>query len=179
MHYVKRRSMLVWGGIIFIFYLVLTKIDLIVHYDLYRYGLIFSTEWALPYWYCLTFSFWALAALSVASYWLESRNKNKYLVILIVITILIPYHFGFEDVLWFAWRGEFPAENVVWTWYKLNDFFPPWTTSKHLIYWAIGTTILGACWVLFLAKKWIQFSFDYFRGYRPKKKRRLFKRQSS
>ncbi len=53
MHYVKRRSVLVWGGIIFIFYLVLTKIDLIVHYDLYRYGLIFSTEWAMPYWYCL------------------------------------------------------------------------------------------------------------------------------
>ena len=49
MHYVKRRSVLVWGGIIFIFYLVLTKIDLIVHYDLYRYGLIFSDEWAEPY----------------------------------------------------------------------------------------------------------------------------------
>ena len=179
MHYVKRRSVLIWGGIIFIFYLVLTKIDLIVHYDLYQYGLIFSTEWAEPYWYCLTFSFWTLAALSVASYWLESRNQNKYLVILIVLTILIPYHFGLEDVLWFTWQGEWPAENVEWTWYYLNDIFHPWTTSKHLIYWAAGMISLVACWTLFLAKKWVQFSFSYLKGYQPKKKRRLFKQQST
>lgn len=169
MHVVKRRNLLVWLLIIAIFYLILTKIDLIVHYDLYRYGLQFSGDWAEPYWWCLTASFLALAALSVSSYWLESRNKNKYLVILIVLTILVPYFFGVEDVLWFLWRGQFPANNVVWTWYWLNQYFPPWTTTKHLIYSAIGIAGLAACWTLFLAKKWVQFTFSYLREQHPNK----------
>jgi hypothetical protein len=102
------------------------------------------------------------------------REQDKYLAVLIVLTILVPYHVGFEDVLWFLWRGEFQAESVVWTWCFLNNIFPPWTTSKHLLFWAAGMIGLGACWALFLAKRWIKFSFNYFRGYHPKRKRKLF-----
>ncbi len=170
MHYVKRSNMLVWFGITAIFYLVLTKIDIIVHYQLYQYGLQFDDAWAEPYWICLTLSFMSLAAMSVSSYWLESRTKNKFLVILIVLTILVPYIFGFEDVIWFIWRGEFPAENVEWTWYWLHKYFPPWTTSKHITYCALGMAALALCWIVFLAKKWIQFSFGYLKRYKVKKK---------
>ena len=173
MHFVRRRNLLVWFAIIFIFFLVLTKIDLIVHYDLYHYGLQFSYEWAKPYWWCLTACFWTLAALSASSYWLESRSKNKYLVVLIILTILIPYHFGAEDVLWFLWRGQFPPDSVEWSWYWLNEYFPPWTTTKHLIYSTAGMIILGACWCLFLAKRWVQFTFEYLKKYRPSKKKRF------
>ncbi len=95
MQYVRRRNLIVWFAIILVFYLVLTKIDLIVHYDLYQYGLRFDPAWANPYWFCLTACFWGLAALSVASYWLESRNKNKYLCIILAVTFLIPFYFGF------------------------------------------------------------------------------------
>lgn len=173
MHFVRRRNLVIWAAMIFIFYLILTKIDLIVHHDLYRFGLQFSREWAMPYWICLTASFYCLAALSVASYWLESRSKNKYLVILIILTILIPYHFGAEDVMWFLWRGWFPPDDMEWEWYLLNGIFPPWTTTKHLIYFTAGMISLGACWCLFLMKRWIKFSFDYLKRYRPKKKRFL------
>lgn len=169
MQYVRRRNLFIWFMVIFAFYLVLTKIDLIVHYDLYQYGLRFDKQWAEPYWYCLTGCFWGLAALSVTSYWLESRNKNKYLCILIILTILIPYTFGFEDVLWFSWRGQFPAENVEWSWYWLNSYLPPWTTSRHIILSVIGLALLTVCWALFLGKKWIQFSFSYFRKFKPVK----------
>jgi len=169
MQYVRRRNLFIWFMVIFAFYLVLTKIDLIVHYDLYQYGLRFDKQWAEPYWYCLTGCFWGLAALSVTSYWLESRNKNKYLCILIILTILIPYTFGFEDVLWFSWRGQFPAENVEWSWYWLNSYLPPWTTSRHIIFSVIGLALLTVCWTLFLGKKWIQFSFNYFRKFKPVK----------
>jgi hypothetical protein len=169
MQYVNRRNLFIWFAIIFAFYLILTKIDLIVHYDLYQYGLRFDKRWAEPYWYCLTASFIGLAALSVSSYWLESRNKNKYLCILIVLTILVPYTFGFEDVLWFSWHGQFPAENVVWEWYWLNSYFSPWTTQKHIIYSIVGLGLLVACWGVFLGKKWVQFSFNYLRGYKPRK----------
>lgn len=169
MHYVRRRNLIVWFAIIFAFYLVLTKIDLIMHYDLYQYGLQFDLAWAEPYWLTLTASFWLLALLSVASYWLESRSKNIYLCILVVITVLLPYYFGFEDVLWFLWRGQFPAENVEWTWYWLNNYFPPWTTSKHILYSISGLVILGSCWALFLLKKWISFTFRYTQKYKPKK----------
>jgi hypothetical protein len=169
MQYVNRRNLFIWFAIIFAFYLILTKIDLIVHYDLYQYGLHFDKRWADPYWDCLTASFVGLAALSVSSYWLESRSKNKYLCILIVLTILIPYTFGFEDVLWFSWRGQFPAQSVVWEWYWLNAYFPPWTTQKHIIYSIFGLGLLAACWGVFLGKKWVQFSFSYLRGYKPRK----------
>jgi hypothetical protein len=168
---VSRRNLAVWFTIIGIFYLVLTRLDIIVHYELYRFGLQFSLEWAQPYWYVLTACYWCLAALSASSYWLESRSKNIYLVILIVLTILIPNYFGVEDILWFSWRGQFPAESVRWSWYWLDQYFPPWTTSRHIIYSATGILILAACWAVFVAKKWIQFSFSYLRGYRPKKKR--------
>lgn len=169
MQYVKRQNLIIWFAIIFVFYLVLTVIDIIVHYDLYQYGLRFDLRWAEPYWFCLTACFWALAALSVTSYWLESRNKNKYLCILIVLTILLPFYFGFEDVLWFLWRGQFPPETVEWTWYWLNNYFPPWTSQKHIIYASIGMGLLASCWGLFLGKKWITFSFSYFRKYKPRK----------
>lgn len=165
----RRRNLFIWFIIIFAFYLVLTKIDLIIHYDLYQYGLRFDKRWAEPYWDCLTGCFWGLAALSVTSYWLESRNKNKYLCILIILTILIPYYFGFEDVLWFLARGQFPAENVEWSWYWLNSYFPPWTTSRHIIYSASGLGLLAVCWAVFLRKKWIQFNFSYFRKFKPAK----------
>ncbi len=168
MQYVKRRTVIVWVAIILSLYLVLTKIDLIVHYDLYQYGLKFDLNWAQPYWNCLTACFWGLAALSVSSYWLESRSKNKYLCILIVLTILLPFYFGFEDDLWFLWRGQFPEETVEWTWYWLNAYFQPWTTSKHIAYSTVGLVLLASCWGLFLGKKWIQFSFDYFRKYKPR-----------
>ncbi|MFQ6074450.1 MAG: hypothetical protein ACE5KC_04440, partial [Candidatus Bathyarchaeia archaeon] len=35
----------------------LTRIDNIVHQDLYRYGLRFSYEWAMPYWTMTTLVF--------------------------------------------------------------------------------------------------------------------------
>ena len=165
MYFVNRRTLFVWLSIVFLFYLVLTKIDLIMHYDLYRFGLRFSYEWAQPYWLCLTLSFWGLAALAVSSYWLESRNKNRYLMVLTALTVLLPYHFGFEDVLWFVWRGQFPVEGVVWDWYWLNAYFAPWTTSKHIMYSTFGIVLLIACWVLFLAKGWVHFDFNYLRKY--------------
>lgn len=169
MQYVRRRNLLVWIAIILVFYLVLTKIDLIIHYDLYQYGLRFDLAWANPYWFCLTACFWALAALSVASYWLESREKNKYLCIILALTVLIPYYFGFEDVLWFLYRGQFPAPDVVWSWYWLNNYFPPWTTSKHIVYSVMGMVLLASFWGLFLGKRWISFSFRYFKKYKPGK----------
>ena len=169
MQYVERRHLIVWFAIILGFYVVLTKIDLIVHYDLYQFGLKFDLKWANPYWFCLTACFWGLTALSVASYWLESRSKNKYLCIILAFTILIPYYFGFEDVLWFLFHGQFPAANVVWDWFWLNNYFPPWTTSKHITYSAIGLVLLASFWGLFLGKKWISFTFNYFRKYKPGK----------
>ena len=173
MRFVRRRQVIVWFIIITVFYLVLTKIDLIVHYDLYRYGLQFDETWAVPYWQCLTIAFWSIVALSVSSYWLESRSKNIFLVILIIVTVIVPYTFGIEDVLWFIWLGEFPPESMEWTWYWLNEYFPPWTTKKHIIYSTTGMIILVTCWLLFLAKKWIQFSFGYLKRYSPKKKKRF------
>ncbi len=168
MQYVERRNFVIWFAIIIFLYLVLTRIDLLVHYDLYQYGLVFSLDWANTYWACLTACFWGLAALSLASYWLESRNKNKYLGTLVVLTILLPYYFGFEDVLWFLWHGGFPAANVEWTWYWLNSYFHPWTTEKHLIYFSIGLGLLIGLWGVFLGKKWVTFSFRYLRKYKPK-----------
>jgi len=72
-------------------------------------------------------------------------------------------------VLWFLWRGQFPAANVEWTWYWLNNYFPPWTTPRHITYAIIGMALLAGFWGLFLGKKWISFSFSYFRKYKPKK----------
>jgi hypothetical protein len=169
MQYVNRRNLVIWFAIIFAFYLVLTKIDLVVNYDLYQYGLQFDLRWAQPYWICLGLCFWLLAILSVASYWLESRDKNKFLCILIALTVMIPFYFGFEDVLWFLWRGQFPGVDVVWTWIWLNDFFPPWTTEKHLILATVGGILLASIWGLFLGKKWITFSFSYTRKYKLRK----------
>ncbi len=37
--------------------IALTRVDSIVHTDLYRYGLNFSYEWAMPYWTMTTFAF--------------------------------------------------------------------------------------------------------------------------
>ncbi len=37
--------------------IALTRVDNIVHTDLYRYGLNFSYEWAMPYWTMTTFAF--------------------------------------------------------------------------------------------------------------------------
>jgi hypothetical protein len=169
MHYVKRRNIIVWFSMIGLFYLLLTKIDLIINYDLYNFGLKFNLQWAQPYWLTLTACFWGLAALSVASYWLESRNKNIFLCILLVLTIVLPFYFGFEDVLYFLWRGQFPAANVEWTWYWLNRYFPPWNTEKHIIYSSIGLVLLASFWGLFLGKKWVSFSFSYLKKYKPKK----------
>ncbi|MCW4018281.1 MAG: hypothetical protein NWF00_06345 [Candidatus Bathyarchaeota archaeon] len=172
MQYVRRRSVIVWVAVILALYLVLTKIDLIVHYDLYQYGLRFDLQWANPYWFCLTACFWGIAALAVTSYWLESRHKNKYLCALIALTILIPYYFGFEDVLWFISRGGFPAANVEWDWFWLNNYFPPWTTAKHITYSVIGMALLAAFWGVFLGKKLITFDFNYLRKYKPSKRRK-------
>jgi len=101
--------------------------------------------------------------------WNAPANKNSCLVILIILTILIPYHFGVEDILWFLGHWHFSADNVVWTWYWLNQYLPPCTTGKHLVHSAIGIASLVACWTLFLAKKWMRFTFSYLREQRPPK----------
>lgn len=166
MPYVKRTNLVIWLTFVVIFYLLLSKIDLIIHYDLYNYGLQFSLAWAQPYWIVLTACFWTLAALSVASYMLESRTKNLYLAVLIALTILIPYYFGFEDVIFFLFKGQFPANNVVWDWYWLNAYFPPWNTEKQITFTTIGFVILVSIWVIFLLKRWISFSFTYLKKYK-------------
>ncbi len=166
MHYVKRTNLIVWLIFIVVFYLLLSKIDLIVHYDLYNYGLQFSLAWAQPYWAVLALCFWTLAALSVASYLLESRSKNPYLALLIALTILIPYHFGFEDIIFFILQGQFPPNSVAWTWYPLNEVFPPWNTEKHIIFAISGFIILVSIWVIFLLKRWVTFNFTYLKKYK-------------
>lgn len=166
MHYVKRTNLIIWLVFIVIFYLLLSKIDLIIHYDLYNYGLQFNLAWAQPYWIVLTACFWVLAALSVASYLLESRSKNPYLAVLIALTILVPYYFGFEDVIFFLFKGQFPASNVVWDWYWLNSYFPPWNTEKHIVFAIIGIVLLASVWIIFLLKKWVSFSLPYLKRYK-------------
>ena len=106
----------------FVSVLVFTRMDFLVHSTLYNYGLIFSLDWALEYWflYCLLYQL-VIVCLTL---W----TKNPYFFVAAQVFVFT----ATQDLVFFGlWEGWFPSGE--WTWMLWYDFFGGWNTLNQIV----------------------------------------------
>jgi len=139
---------------IFLYFCLLSRIDFIVHGDLYHYGLEFSYEWANEYW--ITY-FAAYAYFSVVIgfiYWSASNRTRKDLEISIGLTTTVNLLLigGLADITFFSlWAGGLPPDNVMWWWVPWCKIFGVWTSSMQMVLMALMSLIVVFMWIRILS----------------------------
>ena len=139
---------------IFFYFCLLSRIDFIVHGDLYRYGLKFSYEWANQYW--ITY-FAAYAHFSIVIgfiYWLASNRTKKDLRVSIGLaaTASLLQIGGLADIIFFSlWAGGLPPDNVIWWWTPWYQIFGVWTSSMQIVLMILMSLAVVLMWVRILS----------------------------
>ena len=129
---------------VFVFFLLMSRIDYIVNSTLYRYGLQFSYDWALEYWVIYTTVFVVFsAALGITNWVTSSRTrKDTKISAALFLTILFLAIGGLQDILYFVfWAGGLPPISVVWWWAPLITLVGTWNS---LIQVGFTTLMMGA-----------------------------------
>lgn len=130
----KRQERLAISVLLFILVVLLfTRVDYMIHHDLYENGLVFEEGW-----------FWTSQVLYFAMYqfvivmlFLYSRSYR----LLIIFEAFVCT--GGMDIVGFfgVWNGaHFPPQSTIWTWnllYYLFDF--PWTTLFNVWLTVVAT----------------------------------------
>jgi len=136
---------------------IASSIDFIVHDTLYYYGLIFSYNWAIPYWIALFLLFLIFGLLGAISYNIDRENVSKVKLALIVITIIGEYIGGILDTIVFSTqvilRNTPNPQDIVWWWSPYKYIFGTWNLITNVILNVIIIVILGVAWNYILNKK--------------------------
>ncbi len=140
-----------WFFTLFLVLLSATWIDHIVHCQLYSYGLVFSFDWAIPYWVALSVLFVTIGFQTSTSYWVFRREtgRHKATSALLGVTVIWVYIGGYLDLLhWWVFYRSFPPANLEWWWSPFNWALGlDWRTSDQLTYGSVMTIILVTLWV--------------------------------
>ena len=120
--------------------LLLTRIDFLINYTLYGYGLQFSQSWYFQY----TFLYELLYQLVIVVMLFYSGNL---FFVLIAETFVIS---SAQDLVYFGvWQGSFPPGRWVWLWYS------PTTLTQIAI--NLGSLLTAGLIAFFLKTKIQQF----------------------
>ena len=135
---------------ILLYFCLLSRLDFIVHQDLYRYGLQFSYEWANDYWITYFASYAYFSIVLGFIYWLASnrtRNDLKVSVGLAATVILLQIG-GLADIIFFSlWAGGLPPDSVTWWWMPWYQIFGVWTSSMQIVLMAFMSLIVASMWI--------------------------------
>ena len=154
---------------IFLYFSLLSRIDFIVHEDLYHYGLRFSYEWANKYWMTYFAAYAYFSTVMGFMYLLASNRTKKDLKVSIglVATVNLLQIGGLADILFFSlWAGGLPPDNVAWWWTPWFQIFGVWTTSMQIALMALMSLALVFMWIRildfsnFIAKQAIIETFE-------------------
>jgi len=135
---------------IFLYFCLLSRIDFIVHGDLYHYGLQFSYEWANEYWitYFASYAYFSIVIGFV--YWLASNRTRKDLKVSIglIATVNLLLIGGLADIMFFSlWAGGLPPDNFMWWWVPWYQIFGVWTSSMQINLMAFISLIVASMWI--------------------------------
>ncbi|MFQ5999151.1 MAG: hypothetical protein ACE5J6_00095 [Candidatus Bathyarchaeia archaeon] len=139
---------------IFLYFCLLSRIDFIVHGDLYHYGLQFSCEWANEYW--ITY-FVAYAYFSIVigfMYWLASNRTRKDLKVSLglIATVNLLLIGGLADIIFFGlWAGGLPPDSIVWWWVPWYQIFGVWTSSIQIVLMVFMSLVVVFMWIKILS----------------------------
>ena len=139
-----------WFFTLLLVLLSATGIDYIVHRQLYSYGLVFSFDWAIPYWIALTVLFITVGFQTSASYWVSRREtaRNKATGAMLGLTVIWVYIGGYIDLLWWVFDRSFPPTDLEWWWSPFHWALGlDWRTGDQLVYTLVMTIILAILWV--------------------------------
>ena len=138
---------------IFVYFCLLSRIDFIVHRDLYRYGLQFSYEWANEYWITYFASYAYFSMVIGFIYWLASnrtRNDLKISVGLIATVTLLQIG-GLADIIFFSlWAKGLPPDSVMWWWMPWYQIFGVWTSSIQIAFMMLMSLAVMIMWIKIL-----------------------------
>jgi len=135
---------------IFLYFCLLSRIDFIVHRDLYHYGLRFSYEWANGYWitYFAAYAYFSIVIGFV--YWLASnRTRNDLKISLgLIATVNLLLIGGLADIMFFSlWAGGLPPDSFMWWWLPWYQIFGVWTSSMQIALMALMSLVTVLMWI--------------------------------
>lgn len=138
---------------IFLYFCLLSRIDFIVHGDLYHYGLEFSYDWANEYWitYFAAYAYFSIVIGFI--YWLASNRTRKDLRVSIGLaaTASLLQIGGLADIMFFSlWAGGLPPDNVVWWWTPWYKIFGVWTSPMQIVLMALMSLVVVFMWIRIL-----------------------------
>ena len=139
---------------ILLYFCLMSRIDFIVHQDLYNYGLQFSYEWANEYWITYFASYTYFSIVIGFIYWLASnRTRNDLKVSAgLVITVNLLQIGGLADIIFFSlWAGGLPSNSIMWWWTPWYQIFGVWTSSMQTILVAFMSLIVASMWIKILS----------------------------
>lgn len=146
---------LVLGFLVFLFFVFMAGLDFVVHGVLYDYGLCFSYDWAVFYWWVFGCAFFVFGVVVGFVYWSgsgRSRRDGVFGFGLFLSVYLLSIG-GLVDVLWFVlWGGGLPGDDVVWWWMPWFRLFGFWNTGLQLV--LLGSVCLVV--VLFWVFVWVR-----------------------
>jgi len=135
---------------IFLYFCLLSRMDFIVHGDLYHYGLKFSYEWANEYWitYFAAYAYFSMVIGFV--YWLASNRTRKDLKISLglIATVNLLLIGGLADIMFFSlWAGGLPPDSFMWWWLPWYQIFGVWTSSMQISLMALMSLVTAFMWI--------------------------------
>ena len=132
------------------------RLDFIVNSNLYKFGLVFSYDWANSYWLAYDLTFFVFSVMVAYIYWFgcPKQTCDKKIVVALLVTINALALGGLEDILYFVlWGGGLPAGGVVWWWSMWKGFFGTWNSIMQ-VELTLGTAALSVVtWAVALYQK--------------------------
>ena len=151
---VKRAALL--GGLVFLFFFFMSRIDYIVNGTLYSYRIKFSYDWADSYWLTYNAVFVVFAAMVAVTYWLGSKKTHcdQKIGVALFATVSMLALGGLQDVMFFlVWGGGLPPSNVSWWWTPWISILGTWNSLTQLALTFSTLCISAATWIMVLKRK--------------------------
>jgi len=130
--------------------------DYIIHKILYNFGLIFSYEWANPYWMLLGLIFICFGLIGVSAYCIDKKRIPKAKAFMVFITVVAEHFFGFLDTLFYVIdkivTGEFIGWYENWWWHWFSKMDGTWNLQRNIILNIIVGIFLIIGWIYVLRK---------------------------
>jgi hypothetical protein len=153
---------------------LLSRLDFIVHGDLYNYGLQFSLEWAGNYWVTYSAAYLYFAIVMGSVYWLASKRRREDLKtsLGLSMTVIFLQLGGLQDIFFFClWGGGLPPNGVIWWWMPWYQILGVWNTSMQVSLMAGMTLIAVIMWGAILYSSFFSEKlFALFRGWKLDRK---------
>lgn len=137
------------GFLVFFFFVFMSGLDFVVHRVLYGYGLRFSFDWAVFYWWVFGGVFLVLGGVVGFAYWVGSGRVRRdfWVGVCLFLSVVLLFVGGLEDFLWFVlWGGGLPDVGVVWWWCGWCWLFGFWNSFWHLVLLGVVCGGLVLCW---------------------------------